>query len=447
MSLPSVLSPCDNVRRSCENKMRDPLINGMGNPKEKNNQRSTCSEKSARPVVIDERNLFLMANGIAQSILSHPNQKNFVEWDEHSWHYTGKMFHREKINDHKLSKEEIELMRNERVALYVLTLDAMNFCFWPAHDDNLESMENLEYHHLAKALKRVAELDDIIDDKAYSPAIDNMNKNDIKNGFIVSESTYKLSPDSLSNMTVADLESLLDPFLPFDNQNQKIKFPNLEERCRLLNELGMGLIYLHSSSALALLQKANRSADKLVSLILASFSGFRDEAVDIMGKKIYFYKRAQIAVADLKAALGTYPIKSKNDQNMDYQAYSQLADFQDMDHLTTFADYRIPQLLRHRGILKYAIELGENKIDRKIELMSGNEDEIYIRAATVVAVDLLVNEVNSLLKKKLEQEEYKECDIELLNAVKMDWYLWQQGEKLENEKKMLPHHRVNTIYY
>ena len=110
-----------------------------------------------------------------------------------------------------------------------------------------------------------------------------------KNKNIQAESTYRLSPQSLSQMAPSQLETLLSPHLP-DNIT---KLPNIKERCRLLNELGWGLRHYHSSSATALLKEANRSADSLVSLLLSNFSGFRDESIDDQGQVIYFYKRTQ----------------------------------------------------------------------------------------------------------------------------------------------------------
>jgi hypothetical protein len=73
-------------------------------------------------------------------------------------------------------------------------------------------------------------------------------------------------------------------------------------------------------------------------------------------------------------------------------------------------------------------------VDAKQEIRAGSDEEIEIRAATVVVVDRLVKEVKAL----------GSTDI---NAVRMDWWLWQTGEKLELAGEMRPHHRVRTIFY
>ena len=67
------------------------------------------------------------------------------------------------------------------------------------------------------------------------------------------------------------------------------------------------------------------------------------------GRKVYFYKRAQIFATDLHAAFGS-------------KGWGR---FEDLDELTAFADYKLPQVLRHVGILCYAEQLA-HKVDQKI---------------------------------------------------------------------------------
>lgn len=102
--------------------------------------------------------------------------------------------------------------------------------------------DTLEYHHLAIALKHIAEMDDDILQRNDSKSSD--TSHDEKN-LIQSESTYRLSPQVLSQITPSELQTLLSPHL-LSNLSH---FPNLEQRCRLLNELGWGLRHFYSSSA------------------------------------------------------------------------------------------------------------------------------------------------------------------------------------------------------
>lgn len=59
------------------------------------------------------------------------------------------------------------------------------------------------------------------------------------------------------------------------------------------------------------------------------------------GKRIAFYKRAQILVADTWSVL-----EGKGD-----------GCFEDISSITMFADYRLPQILVYLGALKYSDEL------------------------------------------------------------------------------------------
>ena len=57
-----------------------------------------------------------------------------------------------------------------------------------------------------------------------------------------------------------------------------------------------------------------------------------------------------------------------------------------------FADYRVPQILRHLGIFEYSDQLSQ-KIDSLQELPYSCPEEVEIRAATVVAVEMILDQV------------------------------------------------------
>ncbi len=77
------------------------------------------------------------------------------------------------------------------------------------------------------------------------------------------------------------------------------------------------------------------------------------------GEQIFFYKRAQILVADLWGAFKG-------------ESYGQ---FTDITKLTMFADYRVPQILLHLKVLNYSEELTK-KIAEKAVLPHGGEEEV-----------------------------------------------------------------------
>lgn len=96
--------------------------------------------------------------------------------------------------------------------------------------------------------------------------------------------------------------------------------PLLEERIACLREAGRILNEEFDGTFLNCINEANRSAAVLVNLLAEKFPCFRDEA-SLDGRRVRFYKRAQILVADLWACF-------------EGQGYGQ---FDDIDKLTMFA--------------------------------------------------------------------------------------------------------------
>lgn len=422
MELPDSISPTANVRRSCYSLMEDEAFD----------KEDSISNIGYRSVILHQQEIDKLASKIANSIegtSSNPihtvsfessvdeciSNLTFASWDEGSWHYNC-----ENYNRPNNSLFDVNCQKFERIALYIMTMDAINFCFWPTDDDSA-TKNLLEYEHLAQALKKLAERDDVSDEI--------LKLQDVT----VAESSYFFAPHNLAKLTVESFLESINPLLPTIPSNSKngeiFCIPNVAERVRLLNELGTALLLWHSGSATEFIKKANKSADMLVHLILQYFTGFRDTAVDSKkGRWVAFYKRAQILVADLWAALGNGGLGDKLGITV--------CNFHDMDKITTFADYRVPQLLRNLGIIEYSKDLGE-MVDNCVEIAAFCMDELYIRSATVVAVDLLVKSVRKLIQSNKNG----------INAVKMDWFLWNVGEILDREGRLEAHHKVRTIYY
>ncbi|GAP64445.1 hypothetical protein ARMA_2868 [Ardenticatena maritima] len=252
-----------------------------------------------------------------------------------------------------------------RTVQYLLVLDALNFCFWPK--------PGLEYEHLALGLKRAIEADPHVFD---------------------AERLVQVEADDLRRWVGAEL-------------------PQMEERVRLVREVGAGLLAHFGGQAANLVSAADHSAARLVSLLTAHFPGFRDHAV-YDGRQVFFYKRAQIFAADVWGAFNG----------------AGLGRFDDVHEMTMFADYRVPQYLRARGVLVYAPPLAE-KVDARQEIAPGSPEEIEIRAATVQAVEHL--------RSLLAQRGYD------VPAVQVDWLLWERAEAVR--ESLPPHHRTLTIYY
>ena len=259
---------------------------------------------------------------------------------------------------------------------YIFVMDALNFCFWPQPE--------LEYDTLAMSLKAVLERDSEV-----------------------------FAGSNLAKIDATEIQSWFPTDLPM---------PNIEERVCRLQELGQVLVKHFDGWACNLVAQAKNSSISLVSLVLQYLPGFRDTCI-YRGRLIHFYKRAQILVGDLWAAYGRQVSAPTSGEHAFY--------FTDIHELTMFADYRVPQLLRELNILKYSNILGE-RIDQLETIAFGSEEEVEIRACTVIAVE----HIQRMLKEELQ--------LSLL-VIEVDWLLWQQGEEARHEIK--PHHRTLTIYY
>ena len=74
-------------------------------------------------------------------------------------------------------------------------------------------------------------------------------------------------------------------------------------------------------------------------------------------------------------------------------------------------------------------------LDNPNELAYSSVYEVEIRAATVVAVDMIMNQIKK--RPKIADK--------IKYAFQVDWLLWQMGEcQLD---KLLPHHCVHSIFY
>jgi hypothetical protein len=308
-------------------------------------------EKS-RCVKIDQQALERFAQKLIQE------EAHLLPWDVH-FHY---------------------VQKEEKTFAYLLVLDTINFCFWPADGKSrwriiYDSRPLSGYYALAAALKRAFE-----------------------KGFPLNK------PDCLAQLSLPQLSEILAG---------RGELQLLEERVKNLNELGRVLLEKFNGKAECLSAAARGSAPRLARLLADNFSSFRDVS-EYAGQKIFFYKRAQIFAADLYGAF----------KGQDWGALEK------MEELTAFADYKLPQVLRHMGILHYREDLAR-KIDQKILLAPGSAEEVEIRANTVQAVEQI--------RQRLKQQN-KEW-----RAFEIDNLLWNLGQNVVYRLK--PYHRTKTIFY
>jgi len=263
---------------------------------------------------------------------------------------------------------------------YLLVLDTLNFCFWPASGKNRWEIAFgtrilSGYFALAASLTKA-----------------------MHSGIPLTRADY------LAGLSVEALREIL---------GGRGELPLMEERVKILNELGHILLEDYHGEASVLVEAAGGSAENMVGLLVKTLSSFRDMA-EYHGRRVYFYKRAQIFCADLHGAF----------EGMKWGR------FEDIDLLTAFADYKLPQVLRHLEILYYDAGLAQ-RVDRMVPLAVGSPEEIEIRANTIWAVDMIREELARLGKP--------------LRAFEVDWILWNLGQKEEYSSR--PHHRTVTIFY
>lgn len=263
-------------------------------------------------------------------------------------------------------------------AMWCYLVDSLNFCFWPLPGKDKWQVQSPDgkwrggYFGLIESLKK------------------GINKN-----------RSWLNPGFLRGVKLEDVVQLL---------SGKGEIQLLEERRVAINELGQG--FNGQGSAMEFIKDAKNDVIRFVDSIIEIFPSFKDESL-FCGKKVGFYKRAQILAMDLNLVLaqhGNVP-------------------FNNIERLTAFADYKLPQLFRDEGIFIYCNEL-KSRIDAGDLIAKDSREEIEIRGATIFAVESLRNSLFNL-------------GINLSSPV-LDNILWTQAKV---QKNMEVHHLTKTIYY
>lgn len=263
-------------------------------------------------------------------------------------------------------------------AMWCFLVDALNFCFWP-----VAGKEKWQVQTTGGQWRG-----------GYFGLIESLKKG-------IDKSRSWLDPVFLRIVKLEDVSRLLA------GQGE---LQLLDERRIAINELGLGL--KDKGSAMGIIRYAKKDVIGFVDSVIKTFPCFKDEAV-FCGRKVGFYKRAQILTMDLNLVLSQHGI----------------IPFNSIEKLTAFADYKLPQLFRDEGIFIYSNELG-SKIDSGDLIEKGSREEIEIRGATIFVVELLKS---ALAKLGID-----------LSAPALDNILWTEAKTRQNMKM---HHLTKTIYY
>ena len=171
-----------------------------------------------------------------------------------------------------------------------------------------------------------------------------------------------------------------------------------------LRELGDRVTIEYFGRFLGLVRSAEGSAERLAET-LAGWPTWHDVSGHD-GERVPFFKRAQIAAADL--------------------ALAGLAPGDDLHRLTLFSDNLVPHVLRLDGVLEFDERLVA-RIDEGLLLEHGSPEEVEIRACALHAVELLVAAHGDT------------------TATAVDNVLWNRGAL--PRYKARPRHRARTTAY
>lgn len=207
--------------------------------------------------------------------------------------------------------------------------------------------------------------------------------------------------------------------------DDEIIIPLIEDRVKSLQQAGKILLDKYKGTFAECIKSCGGSAKKLLKLIVDEFESYRDEA-DYEGHRISIYKRAQILIGDIWACFEG----------------QELGKFHDIESITMFADYRIPQVLVHFGAMRYSNSL-MSKLKSDEPLKQGSKEEVEIRACSIEAVEQVCDEVQQLIKADPKLG----LSSTVVNAIVIDHFLWDYRREYAQELECIPFHKTRTIYY
>lgn len=192
-----------------------------------------------------------------------------------------------------------------------------------------------------------------------------------------------------------------------------VKIPLFEERWDITKEVAGKLLEKCNGDFAKFIESGKGDGPQLLDLVIKTFPSFNDIA-QYNGKPVYFYKRAQLLVEDIYQTFGG-------------EGYG---DLKNINQFTACADYKLPQSLRHLGIMKYSEPLA-NKVDAKMPLPPCSEEEVEIRASTIWAVEFIKQELRE--------------NGQNITSFGINDHLWLIGQDKQDNHQ--PYHRTRTTAY
>lgn len=264
--------------------------------------------------------------------------------------------------------------KREVISQKIFLLDVVNFCFWSPPGDQKWSVEYPQGQRWNGWLALAACFDRAIEE-----------------GVPLLDAAY------LATLSLQDVRHI------FRGRFGK-EIPLLTQRQQFLREAGRILQEKFSGSFNNFLSQVGYAAPAIAKNLLKHFSSFTDSAT-FAGREVHFLKRAQICAYDLSLLPENH--------------------IRGTEELTIFADYKLPQLLRHIGVLRYHPTL-TRKVDAYKLISKGSQEEIEIRSATIWVGELLADALG-------------------VSPVLVDNALWSMAATIT--EPMAPYHRTLTTCY
>lgn len=273
---------------------------------------------------------------------------------------------------------------------WIFIIDTLNFCFWtPGCDTKWKVDGQTGYFGLCAAINRA-----------------------MKEGIDVTNPTY------YSNISQEQLEHILR------SDDGLTQCPLISERVKCLHEVAEKLLEKYDGKFENVIREAKNSAAKLLQIIVNDFPCFRDSA-NFNGQRVSIYKRAQILIGDVYAC---------------YRGESS-GFFVDINEITMFADYRVPQVLVHFGALSYNDDLMADLKSDKV-LLNGEPKEVEIRGASIHIIELVKKRVVDELIRN-----HPEVSTKYINSILLDHWAWDYRRAHAKELEYIPFHKTFSIYY
>lgn len=273
------------------------------------------------------------------------------------------------------------------LTLFLTVFHTIGFCYWPAPRWTY-AQGNTTYDGTAALIRSLTEL--CIAESKQTANLTNGKDKSIQ--FTIDRSKLNQATSSLKSFKAA---------LGGNND-----LPMIDQRYCYFKEL---IELATQPSTINRLLKQEEALAK-VFYIKERLPGFDDTAKTLEFEPIPFLKRAQLLTSDIDFVL------RREDAGLTH-----------MDNLTALADYKVPQTLRHLGVLVYGNELAE-LVDKQMELAPGSRAELAIRVFTLLAVEKL------------------RLYLPGCTASQIDSMLWLASQQTD-KTRIAPYHRTISTNY